>query len=110
MAQLAVHFNLESVAPDLSASLEEELESMRDNLESDPTAMAMAPLFEGMFTVAIDVLDQVKSLSATLEVEGTDVQLAPFLKFKSGSKIQTALKRWILTNWHFSVTFQTKRL
>ncbi len=92
VAQLAVHFNLESVAPDLSASLEEELESMRDNLESDPTAMAMVPLFEGMFTVAIDVLDQVKSLSATLEVEGTDVQLAPFLKFKSGSKIQNALK------------------
>ena len=92
MAQLAVHFNLESVAPTLSASLKKELESMRDNLESDPTAMAMAPLVEGVFKMAIDVLDQVKSLSATLEVEGTDVQLAPFLKFKSGSKIQNALK------------------
>ena len=92
MAQLAVHFNLESVAPTLSASLKKELESMRDNLESDPTAMAMAPLFEGVFKMAIDVLDQVKSLSATLEVEGTDVQLAPFLQFKSGSKIQNALK------------------
>ena len=91
-SQLAVHFNLESVAPALSASLEGELESMRDNLESDPTAMAIAPLFEGMFKIGIDVLDQVKSLSATLEVEGTDVQLAPFLEFKSGGKIHNALK------------------
>lgn len=93
MAQLAVHFNLESVAPTLSASLKKELESMRDNLESDPTAMAMAPLVEGVFKMAIDVLDQVKSLSATLEVKGTDVQLALFLKFKSGSKIQNVLKK-----------------
>ena len=92
MTQLAIHFNLESVAPAMSASLKDELESMRDNLESDPTAMAMAPLVEGMFKMAIDVLDQVKSLNATLEVEGTDVQLAPFLQFKRGSKIQHILK------------------
>ena len=92
MAQLAVHFNLESVAPTLSASLKKEQESMADNLESDPIAMAMTGVFEGMFKVTIDVLDQVKSLSATLEVDGTDVQLAPFLKFKSGSKVQNTLK------------------
>ncbi len=92
LTQLAVHFNLESVAPAMSASLKDELESMRDNLESDSTAMAMVPLVESVFKMTIDVLDQVKSLNATLEVKGTDVQLAPFLQFKSGSKIQNVLK------------------
>lgn len=90
--QLAVHFDLESVAPILDAALKEELESTTDSLESDPTAMEMAPLFESTFEAAIDVLNQVESLSATLEVEGTDVQLAPFLKFKNDSKLQHMLK------------------
>lgn len=91
-AQLAVHFNLESVVPVLSASLEEESESMQDSLESDPAAMAAAPFFESIFAGLIDSLEQLKSLSATLEVEGTDVQLSPFLRFKSNGGIQNALK------------------
>ena len=91
--QLAVHFNLESVAPILDAALQDELESTKDSLESDPTAMDMAPFFESMFEAVIDVLNQVESLSATLEVEGTDVQLAPFLKFKDDSKLQDMLKQ-----------------
>ncbi len=91
-AQLAVHFDLESIAPTLSDSLQEEMESTVDSLESDPAAMSMAPFYETLVTAAMDLLDQVKSLSATLAVEGTDVQLAPFLKFKSDSKIQQILK------------------
>ena len=91
-AQLAVHFDLESIAPILSASLKGESESMQDSLESDPAVMAAAPFLKGMFDTATDMLEQLKSLSATLEVEGTDVKLAPFLKFKSDSRIQKALK------------------
>ena len=90
--QLAVHFDLESIAPILSASLKGESESMQDSLESDPAVMAAAPFLKGMFDTATDMLEQLKSLSATLEVEGTDVKLAPFLKFKSDSRIQKALK------------------
>ena len=91
-AQLAVHFDLESIAPILSASLKGESESMQDSLESDPAVMAAAPFLKGMFDTVTDMLEQLKSLSATLEVEGTDVKLAPFLKFKSDSRIQNALK------------------
>ena len=91
-AQLAVHFDLESVAPVLSASLEEESELMQDGLESDPGAMAAAPFLKSMFDMVTNILGQLKSLSATLEVAGTDVKLAPFLKFQSNSRIQNALK------------------
>ena len=92
-AQVALHFDLKSIAPVVSASLKEESESMQDNLESDPAAMAMAPFIVGMFDSAIDVLEQLESLSATLEVKGTDVQLAPSLAFKNGSEIQQSLKK-----------------
>ena len=91
-SQLAIHFDLESVAPVLSATLKGESESMRDSLESDPASMAAAPFFESLFVGVIDTLEQLKSLSATLEVEGTDVKLSPFLRFKSDSGIQNALK------------------
>lgn len=94
-AQLALHFDLKSIAPVLSASLKEESESMRDNLESDPAAMAMAPFIVSMFESTIDILEQLESLSATLEVKGTDVQLAPSLAFKNGSEIQQSLKKMI---------------
>ena len=91
-SQLAVHFDLESVASVLSASLEEESELMQDGLESDPAAMAAAPFLKSMFDMVTNILGQLKSLSATLEVEGTDVKLTPFLKFQSNSGIQNALK------------------
>ena len=92
-AQLALHFDLKSIAPVLIASLNEESESMRDNLESDPAAMAIAPFIVSMFDSVIDTLEQLESLSATLEVKGTDIQLAPSLAFKNGSEIQQSLKK-----------------
>ena len=92
-AQLALHVDLKSIAPIVSASLMEESESMRDNLESDPASMAMAPFIVGMFDSATDILEQLESLSATLEVKGTDIQLAPSLAFKNGSEIQQGLKK-----------------
>ena len=91
-SQLSVHFDLESVAPFLSAALEAESESMQDGLQSDPAAMAAAPFLESMFTGVIDVIEQLKSLSVTLAVEGTDVTLSPFLRFQSNSGIQNTLK------------------
>ena len=92
-AQLAAHFNIESIAPLLTAAIREESESMRDGLEADPAAMAVAPFLTSMFDSAINILEQLASLSATLEVKGTDVQLAPSLKFKNNSEIQQSLKK-----------------
>ncbi len=94
-AQVALHFNLKSVAPLMIASLERESESMKDSIESDPAAMSVAPFFGSIFSTAIDFLEQSESLSATLEVKGTDVQLAPSLKFKNGSEIRQSLKKMI---------------
>lgn len=94
-AQVAAHFNLESIAPLLTASIQEESESMRDGLESDPAAMAFAPFVTSMLDSAANVIEQLESLSATFEIKGADVQLAPFLKFKDNSEIQQSLEEMI---------------
>ncbi len=94
-AQVAAHFNLESIAPLLTASIQEESESMRDGLESDPAAMAFAPFLTSMLDSVANVIEQLESLSATFEIKGADVQLAPFLKFKDNSEIQQSLKEMI---------------
>jgi len=94
-AQVAAHFNLESIAPLLTTSIQEESESMRDGLESDPAAMAFAPFFTSMLDSTANVIEQLESLSATFEIKGADVQLAPFLKFKDNSEIQQSLAEMI---------------
>ena len=94
-AQVAAHFNVESIAPLLTASIKEESESMRDSLESDPAVMAVAPLLMSMFDSVANVIDQMESLSATFEINGADLQLAPSLKFKDNSEIQQSLKEMI---------------
>ena len=94
-AQITANINVESITPHLTAAIAEEAESIRDGMESDPAAMAFAPFLESMFDSAINILEQLETLSATFEVRGTDVQLAPSLKFKDDSEIQQALKKMI---------------
>ncbi|MCY4553913.1 MAG: DUF3352 domain-containing protein [Candidatus Poribacteria bacterium] len=91
-AQVAAHFSIESIAPLLTASIQEESESMQDGLESDPAAMAFTPFLTSMFDSAANIIEQLESLSATFEIKGTDVQLAPSLKFKNDSEIQQSLE------------------
>ena len=91
-AQIAAHFSIESIAPLLMASIKEESESMQDGLESDPAAMAFAPFFTSVLDSAVNILEQLESLSATFEIKGADVQLAPSLKFKDDSEIQQSLE------------------
>ena len=90
-SQLAVYFDFEPIVSDLNARLESGLEGLRDNLESDPTTMAAGPFLAGMAKTAIEILNQVKSLNATLEIEGTDVQLTQFFEIKSGGGVQDLL-------------------
>ena len=93
ITQLSVYFDLAPVAAVLSESLKVEFEAARDDLESDPTTMGAVPFVERMFHTAIELLDEVDSVSATLEVNGTDVQLAPALKFNNNSEILRSLKK-----------------
>lgn len=89
--QLAVHFDFETVAPALSASLQEELEGMVDSMESAPESAGIVPMVQQIFGSGLSLIEEVKTLSLTLQVEGTDVQIAPSLAFTPGSKLHKAL-------------------
>lgn len=91
--QLAAFLDLESIIAPFGEEIKEELETLVDVIESDPSSMASAKMLDNMFGQLIELVQEVRSISATLQIEGTDVQLAPFLQFKNDGKIQNYLKQ-----------------
>ncbi len=91
--QLAAYFDLQSIIAPFSETMQQELESTLDAMESDPTSMEAVPVAKSVFDMVVQLVEELKSISATLQVDGTDVQLAPHLKFSSDGKIQEALKQ-----------------
>ena len=85
--QAAVYFDVEATIATLDKPLEEELQVVIDTLEDadeDDDIDDIAPLLEGI-SAGISFIKQVRSASVRLQMEGTDVQIKPFLKFKNGS-------------------------
>ncbi len=52
----------------------------------DPSGLTMV---SRMLDYGIEFIDQASTLSLTVELNGTDLQISPFLKFKEGSDAQT---------------------
>ena len=91
--QISAIFHLESIIASFSEESNEELQLMIDSLQSDPAMMSSVSVLEGVFTLLIDTIQELKSLSLALQIDGTDVQLSPFLKFTDDGKIQDVLKK-----------------
>ena len=85
---MAVYFDVETTIASLNSPLEEELEVVIDKLEAadEDDDIAFAPLLEDISEAAIPFIKQVRAASVRLQLEGTDVQIKPFLKFKNGSE------------------------
>ena len=67
----------------------EEMEPGIENLGApvpDPAGLAMV---SKMLDFGLQFIDQAATLSLTVELDGTDLQISPFLKFKEGSDAQT---------------------
>ena len=84
--QLAVYFDVETTIASLNRPLAEELQVVIDILEDADEDDDIAPLLEGISEAGIPFIKQVRSASVRLQMEGTDVQIKPFLKFKNGSE------------------------
>ena len=84
--QLAVYFDVETTIASLNSPLEEELEVVIDKLEAADEDDDIAPFLKGISEVGIPFIKQVRSASVRLQMEGADVQIKPFLKFKNGSE------------------------
>lgn len=90
--QVYALFDLESIILPISAMLKEGKESFIDALESDPASMASVPFFESNFETFFKFVDDMKSVSSTIQVNGTDVLFALNLNFKDNGKMQAILK------------------
>ena len=91
--QLAVYFDVEGAIATLDRPLAEELESIMDNLEDDDEIEMLdvvVPLFTAI-SENIASIEQVRYASLRLHIEGTDIQIKPFLKFKSDSEFLKVL-------------------
>ncbi len=89
--QLAVYFDVEGAIATLDRPLAEALESIMDNLEDDHEMLdAVVPLLTGISENTASI-EQVRYASLRLQIEGTDIQIKPFLKFKSDSEFLKVL-------------------
>ena len=93
--QLAVYINLETIIDQFIELFKMEAESIIDTLESDPTSANSGLAIRGSLGQFMDIVESSKSFMATLQIDGTDVKLSPFFKFKTDSKIQETLKEFM---------------
>ena len=92
--QLAVYFDVEGAIATLDRPLAEELELIMDNLEDDDEIEMLdvvVPLFTAI-SENIASIEQVRYASLRLHIENTDIQIKPFLKFKSDSEFLKVLE------------------
>lgn len=94
--QLGVYFDFETTtAATFADALEEGLESFISNLtgENDTLPEEASLSLTNTFNSWSELIQQLQYVSVTLQVQGTDVQLKPFLKFKNDSEFLEEIKK-----------------
>ena len=90
--QFAVYFDVDTTIATLDRPLAEELESLIENLEADDEMLdSVVPLLTDI-SANVAFIEQVRSANVRFQVEGTDIYIKPFLKFRSDSKYLELLK------------------
>ena len=93
---LAVYFDVESAIATLDRPLAEELESIMDSLEDDDEMdveiFDAGVLFLEGISKNITSIEQVRYASLRIHIGSTDIQIKPFLKFKSDSEFLKVLE------------------
>ncbi|MXY99453.1 hypothetical protein F4Y93_01940 [Candidatus Poribacteria bacterium] len=91
--QFVVYFDVDTTVATLDRPLEEELESLIESLEEDDEmSEGVVPLLK-LLSEYIAFIEQVRSANIRFQVEGTDIYIKPFLKFRSNSKYLELLKK-----------------
>ena len=90
---LIAYFAMEAIRPTLTEKAEGLKAEMGASAEVDPELSVGLGQAEGLIDGGIWLLDQSKILSLTVQLNGSDLQISPFLKFKQDSKIQTYIRQ-----------------
>ncbi len=83
----------EALQPTLTQKAEELKAEMKGSVEADPELRVGLGYAESLIDGGIWLLDQSKTLSLTVQLNGSDLQISPFLKFKPDSEIQTYIRQ-----------------
>ena len=84
---------MESLQPMLTEKAEELKTEMQVSAEADPELSVGLGQAESLIDGGMRLLDQSKTLSLTVQLNGSDLQISPFLKFKPDSEIQTSIRQ-----------------
>ncbi len=90
---LIAYFAMDTIADGLRPALIEKAAEVKAGMEADaeadPELNAGLGYAQSLIDSGIWLLDQAKTLSLTVQLNGSDLQISPFLKFKQDSDIQT---------------------
>ena len=91
--QLGICFDIEGVIASLEGSLEEEWKSMIDNLpDNSPVALAITPSLKNISEEQIKFVEQLRSVSTRLQIDGADVKITPSIEFQKDSEFVDAVE------------------
>ena len=94
---IVAYFAMDAIAEDLHPTLTEKAEEtkaeMRAAAEANPELNVGLGYTESLIDSGIWLLDQSKTLSLTLQLNGSDLQISPFLKFKRDSEVQAYIRQ-----------------
>ncbi len=91
--ELGVCFDIKGTTDSLDGSLEEEWQSMVDNLPDDSlVSSTIVPSLKNISEAQIRFVEELQWLSARLRMEGTDVQIRPSLEFRADSQFVSVVR------------------
>ena len=94
---LIAYFAMDAIADALHPTLTEEAEELKTDMkasaETDPQLRVGLGQAVGVIDGGLWTLDQSKTLSLTMQLNGTDLQISPFLNFKPDSEIQAYISQ-----------------
>ena len=91
--QVGVCFDITILTATLDRPLGEALESITDTLkEGDEASKTVASFLDDMSVEQVEFIEQLLSISTRIEIEGTNLQIKPFLKFGSDSEFLKILE------------------
>ena len=93
IAYFAMDVIADALRPTLTEKAEELKTDMKASAETDPELGVGLGQAESVVDGGLWLLDQSKTLSLTVQLNGTDLQISPFLKFKGDSEIQTYISQ-----------------
>ena len=90
--QLGICFDVDNITASLDRPLAEEWKFIIDNLpDDDLVSMTISSSLKGISEEQIKFVEQLQSVSARLQIDGTDVKITPSVEFQKDSELANAV-------------------